>query len=67
MKISPEDFNRYAADPSEDSWLRKKYSIPNNRYYAVSVFPEPGNIRIVGDRVLRANKISKSNERNSNN
>lgn len=68
MKISPELFKQYCQNPlGMDETIRSKYSIPDDKYYSVSVFPEKlaGNIYITRgmNRIVKAKKISKSNQK----
>ena len=63
--ISKEDFERYVKNPLDDQWFRDKYDISENRYYTVSMWPNPGDLRINTSihREVKAKKISKSDQK----
>jgi hypothetical protein len=67
MKLTPEQFKRYQADPlAFDAEMRKLFAIPDNRYYCVTTWPEAraGEISVdkARTRVVAAKKISKSDQ-----
>lgn len=63
MKLIGTLLANYEANPlASDSEVRQALSIPENRYYEVTIFPEhlKGNVRLTGSRAVKAHKISKS-------
>jgi hypothetical protein len=66
-KLNAEQFREYAADPlGTDEKVRTWFSVPEDRYYTVAMWPEEraGEVRVTAElhRVVRATKISKSNQ-----
>jgi len=65
-KLTPEQFRDYAANPlASDDVVRKVCGLPEDQYYSVVTWPEErrGEVRVTGlHRVVRATKISKSNQ-----
>jgi len=68
-KLTNEQFNEYTADPlAADDKVRKWCNVQENRYYTVAVWPvaRAGEVRVSDlHRVVRALKISKSNQAQS--
>lgn len=67
MKITPEELAEYNKNPlAYDATLRKKYNIPEDRYYSVSQYPEKcaGNLYVdmTRNRIIHKKKISKSDQ-----
>lgn len=65
MKLSGQLFEQYKSDPSGmDSTVRASLAVPADRYYAVTMFPEPsaGVVRLTLPRTVRAHKVSKSDQ-----
>lgn len=56
--------DRYFANPSDDTELRKVANIPDDAYYTVSVWPVAGRVTIDHrrSRSVPKAKISKSNQ-----
>ena len=68
--LTAEQFKEYAADPlATDEKVRKWCGVPEDRYYTVAMWPEEraGEVRVTTDlhRVVRATKVSKSNQAQS--
>jgi hypothetical protein len=66
-KLTPEQFRDYALDPlAADEKVRRWCNVPEDRYYAVAMWPteRAGEVQVTADlhRVVRATKISKSNQ-----
>ena len=66
-QLTTEQFSEYAADPlTADEKVRKWCSVPEDRYFTVAMWPEEraGEVRVTAElhRVVRATKISKSNQ-----
>jgi hypothetical protein len=66
-KLTAEQFREYAADPlAADEKVRRWCDVPENRYYTVAMWPaeRAGELRVTMElhRVVRAPKISKSNQ-----
>jgi hypothetical protein len=66
-KLTADQFREYAADPlAADEKVRKWCNVPEDRYYTVAMWPEEraGELRVTPElhRVVRARKISKSNQ-----
>ena len=66
-KLTAEQFREYAADPlAADERVRRWCNVPEDRYYTVAMWPveRAGELRVTTDlhRVVRATKISKSNQ-----
>jgi hypothetical protein len=66
-KLIAEQFKEYATDPlATDDKVRKWCNLPEDRYFTVSTWPEEraGEVRVTDDlhRVVRATKVSKSNQ-----
>jgi hypothetical protein len=66
-RLTAEQFTKYAADPvGTDAKVRTWCSVPEDRYYTVAMWPEErvGEVRVTAElhRVVRATKISKSNQ-----
>jgi hypothetical protein len=66
-RLTAEQFREYAADPlATDEKVRKWCGVPEDRYYTVATWPESraGEVRVTAElhRVVRATKISKSNQ-----
>ena len=66
-RLIAEQFREYAADPlAADEKVRRSCNVPEDRYYTVAMWPveRAGALRITADlhRVVRATKISKSNQ-----
>ena len=69
-KLTAEQFREYAVDPlAIDEQVRKWCGVPEDRYYTVAMWPEgrAGEVRVTTElhRVVRATKISKSNQAQS--
>ena len=69
-KLTAKQFKEYAADPlATDGKVRTWCSVPEDRYYTVAMWPEEraGEVRVTTDlhRIVRAAKISKSNQAQS--
>lgn len=66
MKLTPEQFKEYLADPlgNGDVKVRKWCGIPEDRYYSVATWPmeKEGEVTVTPDihRVVKTPKISKS-------
>jgi hypothetical protein len=65
--LTVEQFTEYAADPlAADEKVRHWCHVPEDKYYTVAMWPEEraGEVRITAvlHRVVRASKISKSNQ-----
>jgi hypothetical protein len=63
MMMSGELFTKYEADPlGMDEEVRRRFGIPDNRYYTVAVFPQhlAGRITVERTRLVKTAKISKS-------
>lgn len=61
--MSEEMFHEYAANPIRlDADVRKRFQIPENKYYTVAMYPPhiAGTVTVERERVVRAHKISKS-------
>ncbi len=55
---------RYEADPlALDEEVRRRFGIPEDRYYSVAIYPPElaGRITIERSRAVKSVKISKSN------
>jgi hypothetical protein len=65
-KLTAEQFREYVADPlAEDEKVRNWCALPEDRYFTVAIWPEgrAGEVRPMElHRVVRATKISKSNQ-----
>ena len=66
-KLTTEQFKEYAADPlAADEKVRRWCNVPEDRYYAVAMWPadRAGELRVAKElhRVVRAPKISKSDQ-----
>jgi hypothetical protein len=66
-KLTAEQFKEYAAEPlATDEKVRKWCNLPEDRYFTVAMWPEgrAGEVRVTTElhRVVRATKISKSNQ-----
>jgi len=66
-KLTADQFKEYAADPlSVDEKVRNWCGVPEDRYFTVATWPESraGEVRATTElhRVVRATKISKSNQ-----
>jgi hypothetical protein len=66
-KLTAEQFKEYAANPlATDEKVRNWCNVPEDKYYAVAMWPEEraGEVRVTADlhRVVRAEKVSKSNQ-----
>jgi hypothetical protein len=66
-KLTAEQFREYAADPlAADHKVRKWCSVSEDRFYTVAMWPEAraGEVQVTTalHRVVRAEKISKSNQ-----
>ena len=64
-KLTAEHFKEYSADPlAADKKVRNWCSIPEDKYYAVAMWPDEraGEVRVTSDlhRDVRAEKVSKS-------
>jgi len=54
---------RYLKNPLDDTWIRSEFKIPENKYFSVSVYPEPGFLKILRlPREVKNKKISKSDK-----
>lgn len=67
MKVTKEELEEYSKDPmAYDKTLRKRYNIPEDRYYSICQFPEKvaGELRIdmTRYRTIPKRKISKSDQ-----
>jgi hypothetical protein len=63
-KLSKEQLDRYVKNPLDDQWLRDYFKIPEDKYYSVSIYPEPGFIKILKlSREEKNKKISKSEQK----
>lgn len=64
MKMSPELFVKYAKDPlGTDEEVRRILKIPVDKYYTVAMMNEVGTITLTGTRIVKAPKISKSDQK----
>ena len=66
MKMTPELFKTYNENPLQmDAQIRAKFNIPDNRFYAVSVWPDEGTVRIDNNRFrdIPKTKISKIDQK----
>jgi hypothetical protein len=66
-QLSPTQLSEYLENPlGADAKVRQWCSVPENRYYTVSIWPESlaGVVRVTPNivRVVHAQKISKSNQ-----
>ena len=66
-KLTAEQLREYAADPlAADEKVRRWCNVPENRYYTVAMWPaeRAGELRVTAvlHRVVRATKVSKSNQ-----
>lgn len=66
-QLTPEQFKEYAANPlATDEKLRKWVSVPDDRYYSVSMWPDELAGRVWVNmkdyRKVPAKKISKSDQ-----
>jgi len=66
-KLTAEQFREYALDPlAADDKVRRWCNVPEDRYYAVAMWPaeRAGEVHVTTElhRVVRATKISKSNQ-----
>ncbi len=67
MKMTDEQYLLYSRNPlAMDPEVRAWFKLPVNRYYTVSVWPVPGEVRVTPGltRELRAHKVSKSDQQN---
>ena len=65
MNLPADLLPRYLADPlAVDAEVRQRLGIPEDRYYTVSIWPEPGVVRVDLNRwrAVKAHKVSKSDE-----
>jgi len=64
MKMSPEMFEKYAADPmGMDKVVRKHFKIPDDKYYSVAMMNDVGAVTLITSKKPRVEepvKISKS-------
>jgi hypothetical protein len=68
QKLTADQFKEYAEDPfATDGKVREWCSVPEDRYYTVAMWPEEraGEVQVTAElhRVVRASKVSKSNQR----
>ena len=68
LRLDEETLKRYINDPvGMDEEIRKKFNIPNNRYYTISTWPEKVAgyfyIDMKRTRDVPAKKISKSDQK----
>lgn len=66
MKALPENLlKEYLGNPlAADEKVRKHCNLPEDKYYVVSVWPNPGIVRITNvSRTVKGKKISKSDQR----
>jgi hypothetical protein len=66
-KLTAEQFKEYTANPlATDEKVRQWCNLPEDRYFTVAIWPEDraGEVLVTADlhRVVRATKISKSNQ-----
>lgn len=61
MKLSIPLFEKYVADPLGcDALVRRFANVPEDRYFSVGVWPEPGVVTRTLSRTVAVKKISKS-------
>ena len=69
-KLTVEQFKEYEANPlATDEKVRKWATVPEDRYFTVAMWPtdRAGEVRTTTDlhRVVRATKVSKSDQRDA--